>query len=83
VEHSYKVTTITQELEIIDKVDNEKVEEEPKLALVEVQVETEIFARGEVGSNEKVDDNEEVEEKSVKVSLQQAKSQEIAATKIV
>jgi hypothetical protein len=48
-----KVTTATQEVENIDEVDKEKVEEESKLALVEVQVVTEITAREEVGFNEK------------------------------
>jgi hypothetical protein len=38
VECCYKVTTATQEVENIDKIDKEKVEEESKLALVEVQV---------------------------------------------
>jgi hypothetical protein len=81
VECSYKVTNATQEVENNDKVENEKVEEEPKIALVEVQVETEITEREEVGFNEKVDDNKDVEEETEKVSLQQARHQEIAATK--
>jgi hypothetical protein len=38
VEFCYKETTATQEAEIIDKVNKEKVEEESKLALLEVQV---------------------------------------------
>jgi hypothetical protein len=66
VECCYKETTATQEVEFIDKVDKEKVEEESKLALVEVQV---------------VDDTEDVEEEPAKVPPQQAKPQEIAATK--
>jgi hypothetical protein len=53
-------------VENIDKVDKEKVEEESKLALVEVQV---------------VDDTENVEDEPAKVPPQQAKPQEIAATK--
>jgi hypothetical protein len=66
VECCYKETTATQEVENIDKVDKEKVEEESKLALVEVQV---------------VDNTEDVEEEPAKVPPQQAKPQEIAATK--
>jgi hypothetical protein len=66
VECCYKETTATQEVENIDKVDKEKVEEESKLALVEVQV---------------VDDTEDVEEEPAKVPPQQAKPREIAATK--
>jgi hypothetical protein len=66
MECCYKETTATQEVENINKVDKEKVEEESKLALVEVQV---------------VDDTEDVEEEPSKVPTQQAKPQEIAATK--
>jgi hypothetical protein len=53
-------------VENINKVDKEKVEDESKLALVEVQV---------------VDDKEGVEEEPTKVPPQQAKPQEIAAAK--
>jgi hypothetical protein len=69
-------------VENIDKLDKEKVEEESKLALVEVQVVTEITAREEVGSNKEVDD-EYMEEEPAKMSPQQAMSQEIAAKKKV
>jgi hypothetical protein len=66
VECCYKETTATQEVENVNKVDKEKVEEESKIALVEVQV---------------VDDTEDVEEEPAKVPHKKAKPQEIAATK--
>jgi hypothetical protein len=45
VECCYKVTTATQEVENVDKVDKEKAEEESKLTLVEVQFVIEITTR--------------------------------------
>jgi actin-related protein len=66
VECCYKETNTTQEVENVDKVDKEKVEEESNIALVEVQF---------------VDDTEDVEEEPAKAPPQQAKPQEIAATK--
>jgi hypothetical protein len=65
----YKLATTTRE----EVEDNEKVEEELKVALVEVQDDKENTAREEVEANEKVDDNEEMEEEEAKVSLEQAK----------
>jgi hypothetical protein len=75
VEHCYKVTTAIYEVESIDKVGKEKVEDESKLALVEERAVKEITAREEVGSNEKFDDKEDVEEEPVMVSLHRAKPQ--------
>jgi hypothetical protein len=80
VECCYKVTAATQEVENVDKVDKEKVEEESKLALVEVQV-TEITAREEVGSNKKVNEAKDMEEEPAEVPPQQVRPREKAATK--
>jgi hypothetical protein len=68
VECCYKETTATQEVESVDKVDKEKVKEESKLALVEVQV---------------VDDIKDAEEEPAKVTPQQAKPQDIAGKIII